>query len=180
MACGPRPGPPFFAGASPPCLLVWQGSWDSPGRQACPAARGSTLRGGGGPRGVLPGGVAGGPSGAGGRPTSVRPSAFPRQATKRVPLASLWVQRAWPPYCSGSCSRMVPGCDPCVVLMQLSRPPWEQAVWGVGARGVRAQLRPPPPRASRPLRGEGGRPPCPGGLEGRCPRCLLAGGGSGG
>ena len=90
-------------------------------------------RGAGGGRGlcaVLPGVAAGGPWGAGGRPTSVRPSAFPGQATKRVSLASLWSWMAWPPYCSGSRSRVVPGRGPCGAPVRwlgftfLSRPVW--------------------------------------------------------
>ena len=70
---------------SPPCL-----AWGCvpPGGRAC--ASGAVWRGGGG--GGLcaappPGGAAGGPRGAGGRSTSVPPSAFPGRAPKRVSLA---------------------------------------------------------------------------------------------
>ena len=45
-----------------------------------------------------------GASRAGGRSASLRPSAFPGQATKRLSLASFWSRGAWPPHCSGSCS----------------------------------------------------------------------------
>ena len=137
-ACGPLSRPPFVAGASPPGVRVQPRLWGSPGRRARPAASGSAWRGGGrgGLCAALPGGVAGGPSGAGGCSASVRPSAFPPRATKRA-LRS-W--RAWPPYCSGSCSCAAPGRRPCVVLVRwrgfarLSRPPREQVVGGVGAR----------------------------------------------
>ena len=131
---------------------------------------------------VLPRGVAGGPDGAGGRSASVRPSAFPRRATKRVSLATLRSWRAWPPYCSGWCSRVAPGRGPCVVLVHwrgfahLSGPPREQAVGGLGACGVRAQLRPPPERRG-PF---GGRGDVPSASEGRRPHGPQAGGGTGG
>ena len=68
--------------------------------------------GGGAPVYRPPRGCSRGARGAGGRRTSVRPSAFPRQATKRVSSASLWSWRAWPPNYSGSCSRVVPGRGP--------------------------------------------------------------------
>ena len=53
----------------------------------------------------------------------------------------------------------------------------EQAAGGVGPRGVRAQLRPPPGRCG-PFGGRGDVPPASGGLEGRRPRGPQAGGGS--
>ena len=52
-----------------------------------------------------------GPEGRG-RSTSVRPSAFPGRAPKRVLSVSLSSWWAWPPYCCGSCSRVDPGCGP--------------------------------------------------------------------
>ena len=103
----------------------------------------SGARGGwGGGRGLCAvprGGVAGGRRGARGHSTSVRPSAFPGRATKRVSLASLRSWRAWPPFCSYLCLRVEPGRGPCGALVRLrgsaclSRPPWEQAGGGVGA-----------------------------------------------
>ena len=120
--------------------------------------------GGGGPRAVLPAGAAWGASGVGGRLTSVRPSAFPEQATKRVSLASLWPWRAWPPYRSGSCSHAVPGRGPCGVLVRWrgfacpSRFLREQAAGGVEA-GPGAPPTPSPGRRG-PSRGRGDRPLC--------------------
>ena len=121
----------------------------------------------------------------GGRPVrlaSVRPSAYPGQATKRASLASLWPWRAWPPYCSGSCSCVVPGRGLCCVVARrlgfacLSRPLREQAVWYVEARGVRFLLRPPPGR--RGPSGKGGDAfPALGGVGGPLPCGLQAGGG---
>ena len=61
--------------------------------------------------------AAGAASEAGGRLASVRPTALPGQATKRVSLASLWPWRAWPPYRCGSCSLVVPGRGPCGALV---------------------------------------------------------------
>ena len=57
----------------------------------------------------------GGPVGRG-WPASLCPPAFFGQTTKRVSLATLWRWRAWPPYCSGSCSLAVSGRGP--------RDPW--------------------------------------------------------
>ena len=110
------------------------------------------------PRSVRPGGA----SGAWGRLALVRPSAFPGQATNRVFLTSPWPWRAWPQYCSGSCSLAVFGRGPCSALVCLCGfvgPSWflrEQAA-GVGGRAL---LR-PPSRAPRSCRGEGGSPPLP-------------------
>ena len=111
-----------------------------------PARPGRSGAGGGGGGGglcaVLPKGVAGGPRGVGGRSTLVRPSAFPGRPPKRVLLASLSSWRAWPPYCSDSCSRVDPGCGPCGALVCwhgsacLARSLWERAGGGVGAHGV--------------------------------------------
>ena len=153
------------------------------GRPARPGRSGpGGAGGGGGLCALLPGGAAGGPRGAGGCPTSVRPSAFLVLAAKRVSLASLWSWRAWPPYCSGSCSRVVPGRGPCGVLVRwrglacLSQSPWEQVGGGVGARGVRAQLRPLPGRCG-PFGGRGDVPSACGGVEGWRLRGQRAGGG---
>ena len=186
-ARGPRPGPPFFAGSFPPCMLVRPGLCGSPRRRARPAVSGSAQRGGGGGGGLcaaLPGGVAGGPSGAGGCLTLVRLPAFPGQATERVPFASLWVRRAWPPYRSGSCSRGVPGCDPCAVLARRRgfarplQPSWEQAVGGVGARGMRAQLCPSPGRRGA-FGGKGDVPSAEGGWRAGQPEGGVGGEGRG-
>ena len=186
-ACGPQPSPPFVAGASPPGVRVWPGSWGSPGSRVRPAAGGSAWRGGG-EGGACepppPGGVAGGPSGAWGCSALVRPSVFPGQAPRRASLATLRSWGAWPPYCSGSLSRAAPRRGPCVVLVRwrgfacLSRPWREQAVMSVGACGVRAQLRPPPGRRG-PFRGRGDVPSASERVEGRRPRGPQAGGGSG-
>ena len=77
--------------------------------RAAPCDHGVSAPGGGGggvwggrPVCSPPGGVAGGPRGAGGRSTSVRPSASPGRAPKLGLSASLSSWRAWPPYCSGS------------------------------------------------------------------------------
>ena len=147
---------------------------DGPAHLSVPAPGG---RGGGGSLcAILVGGAAGGPQGAGGRPTSGRPSAFPGQATKRVSLTLLWSWRAWPPYCSGSCLRVVPRRGPCGALVRwrgfacMSQPLWEQAGGGVGAGGIRAQQRPPPPGPAALSGGRGDFPPALGGEEGRCPR----------
>ena len=74
--------------------------------------------GGGGLCAVPTNCAAGGASGAGGRLASVRLSAFPGQAAKRVSLASLWPWRAWPPYRSGLCSLAVPRRGSCGVLVR--------------------------------------------------------------
>ena len=137
---------------------------------------------GGGLCAVLPNCGAGGASGAGCRLASVRPSAFPGQATKMVSLALLWPWRAWPPYCSGSCWLAVSGRDPCGALVCWrgfacpTRFLQEQA-----ARALRRALLRPPSRAPRSCRGEGGSAPLPrGGLGGRRPRGLRVGGEGGG
>ena len=80
--------------------------WSEPARPGRSGARGGGA--GGGLCAVPPRGAAGAPRGAGGCQNSVRPSAFPGQATKRLSLALLWSWRVWPPYCSGLCSRGVP------------------------------------------------------------------------
>ena len=151
-----------------------------PGLRLC-APRGVGLRvwgvpapgagpgGGGGLRAVPPDGVAGGASGAGGRLASVRPSAFPGQATKRVSLASLWPWRAWPPHRSGSCLLAVPGrgllaplCAGAGLLVHRgSSRSRRLGAWR------RALLRPPSrtPRSCR--RGGGDLPLCLGGSGGR-------------
>ena len=116
--------------------------------RAGPRVKGVPAPGGGGGEGglcaVLPGGAAGGPREAGGRPTSVRPSAFPEQAKKRVSLASLWSWRAWPPYCSGPC-----GSGP--------RGSRRVGAWGRVAYGLSCA----PPRAPQPFQEEGGPPLLP-------------------
>ena len=126
--------------------------------------------------------------GGGGRPVrlaSVRPSAFPGQATKRVSSALLSPCRGWPPYCSGSCSRVAPGRGPCGVVVRrlglacLLRSPWEQAVraWRRVAFGPCCVLS----SGAAVLLGEGGTPPCLGGDGGPAPlRPAGPEGGSGG
>ena len=182
------PRPHLATGASLQCVHARQGSWGCPGRRARPAAGGSAWRGGGGRGGLcaaLPGGVAGGPGGAGGCSASVRPSAFPGWAIKRVSLATLRSGRAWPPYCFGSRSRAAPGRGPFIVLVRwpglarLSRPPREQAVGGVGARGVRARLG-PPPGAPAPSGGGGSSPLPQGGSRAGAPVVRRPEGGVGG
>ena len=122
---------------------------------------------------VPPDCAAGGASGAGGRLASVRPSAFPGQATKRVSLASLCPWRAWPPYRSGSCPLAVPGRGPCGALVWwrgFACPSWFLREQAAGAWG-RALLR-PPSRAPRSCRGEGGSSPLPLGGRGPAPPWL--------
>ena len=121
-----------------------------------PAPGAAVWRGGGGLCTAPPICAAGGASGAGDRSALCRPSALPGQATKRVSLASFWSWRAWPPYCSGSCSLAVTERGPCGALARWCgfacspRFLWEQAA---GAGG-RALLR-PPSRAPRSRRGAG-------------------------
>ena len=155
LACGPLPSPPFIAGATPHGVRARPGLWGSTGRRVRPAAGGSAWRGGGGrPVSRPPRRSGRGSSGVGGPSVSVRPSAFTGRATKRASLAALRSWGAWPRYCSGSLSRAAPGRGPCVVLVRwrgfarLSRPTREQAVGGVGARGVPAQLHSPPGAAA--------------------------------
>ena len=168
----PRGGRPVAPGPDPllrrlispvyACLAGVVGQLRAPGVACC---RRVSLAGGGGGSlcAFLPGDAAGGPSRAAGHLTSVSPPAFLGQATEQVPLASLWVWRAWPSYRSSSCSRVVPGCDLCAALVRrrgfarLSWPPSEQAVGGVRARGVRAQLHPSPGRRG-PFGGRGDVP----------------------
>ena len=120
--------------------------------------------GGGGLRAIPPGGAVGGSCRAGNRLSSVRPSAFPGQATKRVSLTSLWPWRAWPPYFSSSCSHAVTGRGPCGVPLLWpgfacpSRFLREQAAGGVAAGPL---PRPPPPGRCGPSGGEGGPSPLP-------------------
>ena len=59
-----------------------------------------------------------GASGAGGCLASVRPSAFPDKATKRVFWTLSWPRRAWAPYRSGSCLLAVFGRGPCGALVR--------------------------------------------------------------
>ena len=98
------------------------------------------------------------------------PSAPPEWATLWVSRAMLWSWGARPPYCSGSLSRAAPGRGPCVTparwcgLACRPRPPRERAAGGAGARGVRVQLRHPPPHRG-PFWGRGGVPSAPGGAE---------------
>ena len=63
-------------------------------------------------------GVARGPRGAGGRSTSVRPSASPGQAPKQVVWALLRSCRALSPYCSCLCPLADPGCGPRGLLVR--------------------------------------------------------------
>ena len=132
LPCGPRVGWGKWGDKGggravvlnlPPLNLLRRRYVFGRGRGVAPGAgRGLPLGGqlGGGGGGGLcaapPGGVARGPSGAGVRSASVRLSAFPWRATKQVSLATLWSWRAWPPYCSGLCSRAAPGRGPCVAL----------------------------------------------------------------
>ena len=164
-----------------------------PGHGAAPGAGcglppvGQPGRGGGEGRLVSrpPKRVCRGAVGPGGRSDPVRPSAFLGRATMPASLAT---PRSWgapPPYCSGSLSRAAPGRGPCVVLVRWrgfarqSWPPREQAVGGVGAHGLRAQLRPPPGAAVRS--GGGGTFPRPrGGWRAGTPVARRPGGGSGG
>ena len=140
-------------------------------------------RGGGGKGGrcaALPGGVAGGLSGAGGRSASVRPSAFCGRATKQVSLAMLWPWRAWLAYCSGSCLRAAPGRGPCVVLVRW--PVAAPAGSGVGGRaGARcAGSAASAPGAAAPS-GGGGTSPLPrGGWRAGAPVACRPEGRSGG
>ena len=143
--------------------------------------RGMGSGGGGGLCAVPPVCAAGGGSGAGGRSASFRPSAFPGQVTKRVPLASFWSWRAWPPYCSGLCSLAVSGRGPCGALAHWRGFPcsprflWEQAA-GAGGRACSG----PPPGRRGPGWGRGGHPLCPGGMGAGAPAaCGPLGGGGG-
>ena len=97
-----------------------------------------------------------GASGAGGRLASVRPSAFPGQATKRVFWTSLWQWRAWPPYRSGSCSLAVFGRGPCGALGFACPSRFLQA-----AGAWRRALLQPPSQAPMSCWGEGGSLPLP-------------------
>ena len=76
---------------------------------------------GGRPVCPLPWGLAGGLRGAEGHSTSVRPTAFPSRARKRVSLASLRSCRAWPPYCCSSCPRADAGCGPRAAIVRSVR-----------------------------------------------------------
>ena len=150
---------PFHAVCAPPCFLPRSRALSgllgggaarslSPSTWlwvVCPLVGGPGLGGGGGEGGCVPsplGGVAGGPRGARGRSTSVRPSDSPGRAPKQVASASLSPWRAWSPYCSGWCPRADPGCGPRGVFVRrrgtasLSRSLWERAGGGVAARGV--------------------------------------------
>ena len=207
VACAPHAVPALGAGRavpSGPCpsgcpapvpCSVWR-AWGAAARFRFPLAWGCAppvgrvrgvivlgggAGGGGGPCAAPPVCATGGASGAGGCSASLRPSAFPGQATKRLSLASFWSWGACPPYRSGSCSTAFSGCGPCGVLAR-----WRgfacspQSLWepAAGAAG-QAVLR-PPSRASRSHRGEGGPSPLPRGGGGRRPRALRAGEGGGG
>ena len=93
---------------------------------------------------------------AGGRLASVLPSAFPRQATKRVSSASLWPWRA---YRSGSCSLAVPGRGPLAPLCAGAGLLVHRGSCGSRQLGAwrRALLR-PPSRTPRSCRGGGASP----------------------
>ena len=200
LALSRRPRPPPLPGSVCRAHLAWSRCWAPVGPFHAVRAPPRVL-----PRSCAPFGLSGGggrpgwgcvpPLGracaaraggrGGGRPvrlTSVRPSAYPGQATNRASSASLWPWGAWPPYCSGSCSRVVPRRGPCGVVVRrlglacLSWLPWEQAVWGVEACGVRALLRPPPWRRG-PSGGRGDAPSALGGVRCRRPCGPRAGGG---
>ena len=163
---GPVPFPPYLAWgcALPVGWVCASGAFQR---------RGVGLGGGGGLCAVPPDCAAGGASGTGGRLASVRPSAFPAKATKRVSLASLWPWRAWPPYRSGSYSLAVPGQGPCHVLACWRRFACPSRFLREGAAGAwgRALLW-PPSRAPRSCRGEGGSSPLPRGGWGLAPPWL--------
>ena len=102
--------------------------------------------------------------------------------------ASLATSRSWgarPQYCSGSLLRAVCGRGRFVVFVRwcgfarLSRPRREHAVGGVGARGVRAELR-PPLGAAVPSGGGETFPRPGGGWRGGAPPARRPGGGIGG
>ena len=92
---GPVPFPPYLAwGCGSP--------WGRPARLGRSSAEGQWWGAGGGLCAVPPVCAARGATWAGGRLASVRLSAFPGQATKRVFCTSLVPWRAWPPYRSSS------------------------------------------------------------------------------
>ena len=125
---------------------------------------------------------AGGASGAGGCLASVRPSAFPGQATKVVSLVLLWPWRAWLPYRSGSCCLLSPGMvrvwRPCALA--------RGCLLFVVPAGAGGRERGGGPRSGLslgrhcPAGGRGDHPCCLGGGGARRPRGLRAGGGGGG
>ena len=153
------------------CAPLWGGS----------ARLGGWGRGGGRLFAAPPVCAAGAASGAGGRSASIRPSAFPGQATKRVSLASFWSWRAWPPHRSGSCPLAVCGRGPCGALARWRgfacspRLLWEQAA-GAGGRALLW----PPSRAPRSRQGEAGPSPLPQGLRAGAPAAYGPMGGVGG
>ena len=178
----PRGPCPFACPASVPCSvwLAWGGGRPGPvsplpGLGLC-APRGVGLRvwgvpapggwggvgGGGGLRAVLSDGAAKGASGAGGRLASVRFSAFPGQATKRVSLASLWPWRAL----------AVPGRGQSVwrpgVLARVCLSIAVPAGAGGWVRGGGPCCGPPPGRCG-PAGGRGDRRLCVGGRGGPAP-----------
>ena len=112
---------------------------------------------------VLHGGVARGPQGAGGRSTSVRPSAFPGKALKWVLLASLSSWRTWPPYCSIRVRVLIPGVVRVAPLCAGASRLLVAVSVGAGGRARggawRTGLPAFPPWAPRPFRGEGELPP---------------------
>ena len=191
----PRGPCPSACPASVPCSvwLAWGGGGRPgpvpplPGFGLC-APRGVSLRvwgvptPGGGAHAVLPGGATRGASGVGGRLTSVRPSAFPGQATKRVSLALLWPWRAWPPYRSVSCLFAVPWHGPCWSFCGGGGSLVHRGSCGSRRLGAwrRALLRPPPPGAAG-LPGAGGTlPSASGGWGAGAPVARGSVGGSGG
>ena len=100
---------------------------------------------------------------AGGCSASFRPSAFPRHATKRVLLASLWSWGAWSPYHSSSCSPAFTGRDLCGVLARwrgLACSPrflWELAARAGGRAVLRLLSRAGGGGTISPASGDGGR-----------------------
>ena len=152
----------FFGGGGPGPISpqTWLGAVCSPrggsARLGHPCAGGWGWDGRGGLCAVPPVCVAGGASGAGGRLASVRPSAFPGQATKGVSLASLQPLRAWPPYRSGSCLLAVYWRGPCGALVcwrGFACPSWFSREQAAGAGGLALLWLPSPAPLS--CRGEG-------------------------
>ena len=133
--------------------------WGGPAR-LWPSRAGEWAGGGGAACVVVPRSARPGASGAGGRLASVRPSAFPGEATKRVFCTSLLPLRAWPPY--RSCLLVVFGRGPCGALVRRRGFACPSRLLRQQAAGAwrRALLR-LPSRAPRSCRGEGGSLPLP-------------------